>query len=320
MAGIERVWVFSEKPALLSELAAGAHGLGEAVEVTALVAGPRGEAEAAARNAERVIWLGELPQGRMVEDYVPTLAKLVETPPQGALPPDLLVNGATRRGRAVAGRLAARLGLNVLTDVLAFASNGELQIRHMIFGGGAVRVEKPLKTPVLATVGPGVLEAPPELTARGGEIVEAPFVEPEWRVTLRERKPRKAAAVNLAAARKVVCLGRGVAKKEDLAMIEELAKLLGAEVACTRPLAEGLDWMPRERYIGISGAAVKGDLYLGIGVSGQVQHVIGMNGSRVVAAINKDEHAPIFQIADYGIAGDLYAVVPALIQALKNRG
>ena len=102
-------------------------------------------------------------------------------------------------------------------------------------------------------------------------------------------------------------------------MINELAQALNAEVACTRPLAEGLDWLPRERYIGISGANIRPDLYLGVGVSGQVQHMIGMRDSRVVVAINKDKEAPIFAQADYGIVGDLYEIVPALIKAIKER-
>ncbi len=151
------------------------------------------------------------------------------------------------------------------------------------------------------------------------QITEVPFVAPGWRATLRERKTRPAAKVNLAGAKRVVCAGRGLAKKDDLALVNELAQCLAAEVACTRPLAEGLDWLPRERYIGISGATVKPDLYLGVGVSGQVQHLIGMSDSRLVVAINKDQNAPIFQQADYGIAGDLYAVVPALIKALKEQ-
>jgi electron transfer flavoprotein alpha subunit len=88
-------------------------------------------------------------------------------------------------------------------------------------------------------------------------------------------------------------------KQEDLALVEDLARALGAEMACTRPLAEGLDWLPRERYIGISGAMIRPDLYLGVGVSGQAQHAIGMHESRVVVAINKDSSAPIVRQADY---------------------
>ncbi len=150
-------------------------------------------------------------------------------------------------------------------------------------------------------------------------MVDVPFVEPEWRLTRRESKPRPPATVNLAAAKKVVCAGRGLARQEDLALVKELAQTLGAEVACTRPLAEGLGWLPRERYIGISGANVKPHLYLGVGVSGQVQHTVGMRESRLVVAINKDSQAPIFAQADYGIVGDLYTVVPALIAALKEK-
>jgi electron transfer flavoprotein alpha subunit len=314
----QQIWVFSEKPALLAEMIAGAHTLigDSGGTITAIVLGARTEADqAAAHGADKIIWLGEEKTDRMVEDYVPTLAQLFQDHT-----PTLVLIGSTRRGRAVAGRLAARLGVTVLTDVLEFLSDGgEMKIRHMIFGGGAVREEKPLAQPVLATVVPGVFAARSAETGRQAEIVEAAFAEPEWRVTVRERKTRAAASVNLAVAKKVVCPGRGVAQKEDLAMVNELAQVLGAEIACTRPLAEGLDWLPRERYIGISGATIKADLYLGVGVSGQVQHVIGMGNSRVVVAINKDQNAPIFAQADYGIVGDLYEVVPALIQALKAR-
>lgn len=312
------LWVFSEKPGLLAELISAACGLaGEGGgKVVALTAGPRAEAETAiARGADRVLWLGEVKPGGMVEDFVPTIADAVKEQP-----PALILIGSTRRGKAVAGRLAARLGTSALTDVLQFErSNGALQAKHMIFGGGAVRTDRALAGTVVATVGPGVFTAASAQPGRTGEIVEVPFVAPPLSMTVRERRPLPKASVNLSAARKIVSAGRGVAKKEDLGMVEELAGLLGAEVACTRPLAEGLDWLPRERYIGISGATVKPDLYLGVGVSGQVQHQIGMNGSRVVVAINKDSGAPIFSNADYAIAADLYQVVPALIDVLKRR-
>ncbi|HEY9089752.1 MAG TPA: electron transfer flavoprotein subunit alpha/FixB family protein, partial [Anaerolineaceae bacterium] len=146
-----------------------------------------------------------------------------------------------------------------------------------------------------------------------------PFVPSQGGAVLRERKPRAGAVTNLAGAKRVVCAGRGVGKADDLSLVNDLARALNAEVGCTRPLAEGLNWLPRERHIGISGAQVRPDLYLGVGVSGQVQHMIGMNRSKVVVAINKDKNAPIFASADYGIVGDLYAVIPALLEALKNK-
>jgi electron transfer flavoprotein alpha subunit len=189
----------------------------------------------------------------------------------------------------------------------------------MIFGGGAVREERALSNPMIATIGPGVFEATPADTGRSGTVSEVSRVEPEWRAQVIERKQRPPASVNLAAAKKVVCPGRGLAQQADLSLINELAGLLNAEVGCTRPLAEGLDWLPRERYIGVSGANIHPDLYLGVGVSGQIQHMVGMNGARTVVAINKDKDAPIFANADYGIVGDLYQVVPALIAQLKAR-
>jgi electron transfer flavoprotein alpha subunit len=100
-------------------------------------------------------------------------------------------------------------------------------------------------------------------------------------------------------------------------MAEELAGLMEAEVGCSRPVAEGLNWLPLERYVGISGAIVKPELYLAVGISGQVQHMVGINQSRVIVAINKDKQAPMFKQADYGIVGDLNKVLPLLIKKFK---
>jgi electron transfer flavoprotein alpha subunit len=312
------VWVFSDQSARLAELIAGGRKLAEHTggQVAALVAGPRHQAEDAFRKgAQQVFWLEHMPEGRLQEDIVPTLAAAVQT----GRPFAVLIS-ATIRGRAVAGRLAARLGVTALTDILDFSWEGpDLQARHLVFGGGAVRVDQPYIHPIIATVGMGVFESLPEQVNAAGEILPLAWVEPAWRAALVERHSRTTGSVNLNAARRVVCPGRGIAHQEDLAMIQELADLLGAEMACTRPLAEGLGWMPRERYIGISGAMIKPDLYLGIGVSGQAQHTIGMSESQVVVAINRDRSAPLVAQSDYAIAGDLYEVVPALIRALKAR-
>jgi electron transfer flavoprotein alpha subunit len=312
------VWAFSEKPAFLAELIGGARLLAEKLggSSAAIVIGPRSEAEKAlVLGAARVFWLGEKKAAMLVEDYVPTLAKLAEDQK-----PAVLLVGATRRGKAVAGRLAARLGASVVTDAKEFIiTEGSLAVRHMIFGGGAMRVEKPLSAVALATVALGTFEVPAPEADLKGEVMEVPLVEPAWHVKLLEKREKKVAAVNLAAAKRVVCAGRGLGKQADLAMIDELAHILEAELGCTRPLAEGLDWLPRERNIGVSGASIKPDLYLGLGVSGQVQHTVGITDSHVIVAINKDKNAPIFAQADYGIVGDLYAVVPALLAALKAR-
>ena len=128
---------------------------------------------------------------------------------------------------------------------------------------------------------------------------------------------RDTEAVDLCAAKRVVSIGRGLAAKEDLALIEGLASALEAEVGCTRPIAEGQAWLARERYIGVSGVMLSPDLFVAVGLSGQIQHMVGAAGAKTIIAINKDKSAPVFKQCDYGIIGDLYDVVPQLTAALK---
>ena len=312
------VWAYSEKPAFLAELIGGARVLAENLggSIVAVVIGPRTEAEKAiSLGASKVFLLDKNKESTMVEDYVPTLANLVNE--QG---PSVLLFGATKRGKAIAGRLAARIGTSVITDAQDFIyDQGQLSVRHMIFGGGAVRIEKALTQTLVATIRAGVFDTPIIDESIMGEIIEAHYVEPAWRMSCLEHREKKLTTSNLAAAKRVVCPGRGISKREDLALINDLAQVLEAEVGCTRPLAEGLDWMPRDHYIGVSGASIAPDLYLGIGVSGQVQHTVGIVGARIIAAINKDKNAPIIAQADYGIIGDLYEIVPSLIKFLKAR-
>jgi electron transfer flavoprotein alpha subunit len=132
------------------------------------------------------------------------------------------------------------------------------------------------------------------------------------------RAPKQRGSVDITGAKKNVCVGRGLAKKEDIGIARELAQVLGGEVGCSRPVAEELQWLPEEVYLGISGKTVKPLLYLSLGVSGQVQHITGIRDSKVIFAINRDENAPIFDAADFGIVGDLYQVVPRLIEELKT--
>ena len=115
----------------------------------------------------------------------------------------------------------------------------------------------------------------------------------------------------------MIGVGRGLKAKEDLALIEELAHALEAEVACSRPVAEGLNWMGKDRYIGSSGAHITPQLYLAIGISGQLQHMVGVTGAETIVGINADPNAAIFTQTDYGLVGDLYQLVPAITAALK---
>lgn len=313
MAGINNIWVFADKKDTILELCSGGRTLGE--KVTALVIGSRADAQQAiAGGADQVCWLGEKQDGKLIEDYFATILDLVQTQK-----PDVVLFGTTKRCKLMAGRLAARLGTSALMDVMEFSTNENgLQAKRMVYGGAAIRTESSAAGITIATVGPGVFEKLPEDSGRQGTIEEVSPAGSGAAITCVEKRPKVGEAVNLAAAKRVVAVGRGIANKEDLKMIEELAGLLGAEIGCSRPMAEGVDWLPRERYIGVSGVMFKPDLYIGIGISGQIQHMVGCNQARTIVAINKDKAAPIFQQADYGIVGDLYKAVPALIAVLKS--
>ncbi len=134
------------------------------------------------------------------------------------------------------------------------------------------------------------------------ERPEAPFQEAQQ-------------AVDLSQAERIVAVGRGIKAQEHIAMAERLARALGAQLAASRPICDS-GWLPMERQVGSSGQTVAPKLYVALGISGAIQHVVGMNGARTIVAINKDADAPIFEIADYGIVGDLFEIVPALIDAL----
>ena len=157
----------------------------------------------------------------------------------------------------------------------------------------------------------------PETETPAGEVIamNAPACEG---VKLTGKSCKVVQAVNLNAATKVVGVGRGFATEESLGSAKELAELLGAEMACTRPIAEEEKWMATERYIGVSGAMIKPALYIAAGISGQIQHMVGVNQSGTIIAINKDDHAPIFSACDYGIVGDVNTVIPMLIEKLKG--
>jgi electron transfer flavoprotein alpha subunit len=123
--------------------------------------------------------------------------------------------------------------------------------------------------------------------------------------------------VDLTAAELIVSVGRGIKEKENIPVVEELAKVLGAELAASRPICDA-GWLPMERQVGSSGQTVAPKVYMAVGISGAIQHLVGMKGAKTIVAINKDANAPIFEVADYGIVGDLFEVVPALVEEVKK--
>ncbi len=123
--------------------------------------------------------------------------------------------------------------------------------------------------------------------------------------------------MDLTAADIIVSVGRGIKEKENIPIVEELAKALGAELAASRPICDS-GWLPMERQVGSSGQTVSPKVYMAVGISGAIQHLVGMKGAKTIVAINKDANAPIFEVADYGIVGDLFEVVPALVEEVKK--
>jgi electron transfer flavoprotein alpha subunit len=143
------------------------------------------------------------------------------------------------------------------------------------------------------------------------------FTIPLQRVQLIELRKKLGESANIESADILVCIGKGLSKKEDLSMVNELCTALKAELGCTRGLSADYHWISEERMVGISGKKCKPKLHVSIGISGQIQHTVGIMNSKIILAINKDKEAPIFRIADYGIVGDLYQVIPKLAQKIK---
>lgn len=255
--------------------------------------------------SDRVVHI-EVPQNSLIEDAYSTVIELFD-----AEKPDFVFIEPTRRMKALAGRVAAHLNTSVITDVLRL-EDGAAWSRY--YGGVGERSYKVKSGIVMMSVVPGVFDAS---EASGvGIVEEVSYVAPRVAGVRIASKALPESGGNLLNADVVVCAGRGFAEKADLELANTLAGKTKGEVACTRPLTEGVDWMPKGSYIGVSGLSLSPNVYLAIGVSGQMQHMVGCNHSGTIFAVNKDKNAPIFKQSDYGLVGDLKTVLPLLIEAL----
>jgi len=231
--------------------------------------------------------------------------------------PRTILIGGTLRGKDLAAKVAAQLNAGLVTDALAIRTeDGAIETDRMMYGGLAVCTEV-IGERGLITVQPRTYEAPTKDNSRSGEVITLEVITAGTMV-VGNVCPIIRKGADITTADKLVCVGRGIAKQEDMELAAQLATALGAEIGCTRSIAEDYHWLPNESYIGLSGQRVKPSLYLSMGISGQVQHVAGIRDSKIIVAIDSNENAPIFGAADYGIVGDLYQIVPLLTEALKK--
>lgn len=313
MSKLSTVWVFSDMTSRLPELIGGALILGDQVNVLTL--DETQSTQAFQLGAAQVFQLTGKPDDRILEDYADTIvATIKQHGDKGLL---LLPN--TRRGKLLAARLGARLKAVVSNDAASVAIEADKAVvKHMVYGGLAFGQETLSSLFSIATVTTGTFEGATSDASRSGTAQTAPWVEPQQSVVRTSVQKKAGNSVELDKARLVVSVGRGIGSQENIAIAKTLADTIGAEIACSRPVAENEKWMEHERYVGISNLMLKPELYLAVGISGQIQHMVGANGAQTIVAINKDKNAPIFQFADYGIVGDLFKILPALTQQLAK--
>jgi electron transfer flavoprotein alpha subunit len=293
-----KAFVIAEHVDSIKELAAGARIMADEV-----VAIPLGDILVPPNTADVVINI-LTPNDFAFEDAADTIATLI---PEKAV---ILVE-PTRRLKIVAGKVAAYWSTSVVTNVFAFRPEGAVSL---YYGGLAERVRIPKSDVAIYTVVPGTFA---DVQAFGANMTkDVPLVAPACPIEVLSEESIEKSSINLHAAEIIVAVGRGFANKEDLNMAHQLCKSLNAGLGCSRPLTEGLDWLPKETYIGVSGLTLSPKIYICIGISGQMQHMVGCNRSDIIFAINKDKNAAVFNQCDYGLVGDLKTIIPAILSAL----
>jgi len=234
--------------------------------------------------------------------------------------PSVVLFPHTYQVRDFAPKIATRFGQTLISDVVSIRVDGGSPIfaRQLFQGKLNADFRSSGNGPVFASVQAGAYRA--DALESGSAPVERFAVQLEAsQIRSKPHEPfrESARAVDLTAAEIIVSVGRGIKEKDNIPVVEELAKVLGAELAASRPICDN-GWLPMERQVGSSGQTVSPKVYIAVGISGAIQHLVGMKGSKTIVAINKDANAPIFEVADYGIVGDLFEVIPALVEEVKK--
>ncbi|SDF02418.1 electron transfer flavoprotein subunit alpha/FixB family protein [Sporomusa acidovorans] len=306
------IWVYSEDVTITQQLLALGRNLADNMQTQLCAFTLNGESATSliASGADKVVSL----QGnsQWPESYAQSLADLAKQER-----PEAVFIGATQRGKDLAAKVAAIIKTGLVTEAFAVRiADGAIETDRIMYGGLAICTEI-LTAPAIVTIPARTYEAISPDPNRTGEIVTMD-VKTDDRVSVSNVCPIIREGADISIADKLVCVGRGLAKQEDMRLVEDLAVALGAEIGCTRGIAEDYHWLPNDRYIGLSGQKIKPSLYISLGISGQVQHVSGIRDSKIIVAIDMNENAPIFEAADYGIVGDLYEISPLLTEAIKQ--
>ncbi|WP_413927157.1 electron transfer flavoprotein subunit alpha/FixB family protein [Clostridioides sp. ES-S-0056-01] len=252
------------------------------------------------------------------DGYAISIASLIERKK-----PEVVLVGATSIGRDIAPRIAGKVGTGLTADCtkleIDLTDNKLLQTRPAFGGNLMATIVCPKNRPQMSTVRPGVMAKAVRTESETGvlEVVTPELTENMIRTRLVEILPQEKKSINLTDARIIVSAGRGLKKAEGFELIKELADKLGAEIGASRAAVDS-GWIEHSHQVGQTGTTVRPELYIACGISGAIQHLAGMSDSKYIVAINKDLKAPIFNICDYGIVGDLYEILPEMIESLSR--
>jgi electron transfer flavoprotein alpha subunit len=313
------ILAFSENADVAAEMLAAARELADSsgLRVVSLVLGQDGLAramDAIAHGADKVLLVSCQSSSLNASNVlVDAMAQAVQ-----AVRPSIVLIGSTCLGAEVAARLAQRLGVASAGECLSLelSETGDLIVERLVYGGRFVTKRVLHSVPRVAAVQVHRFEPLPK-DERCGDILDFPLRLPPSPVNVVEMKEPQRSQVDIGKAEVIISVGRGMRSKEDLVLLEPLTRALAGEIAGSRPLVD-MQWLPRDRLVGMSGRTVKPRLYVACGISGQIEHIAGMRTSRTVIAINTKPDAPIHKEADYCVVGDLYQIIPALVAALRE--
>jgi len=318
MSEYQGIWVFSEKYDLTLEMLGKGREIADKIQ-TELAAvligyGMQAKAEELIKCGADKVYLVENQalEHFQIETYLGILHNLALN-----YKPEIILIGSTRNGKPLAARLATRLEVGCAPDCATLSVDEQRRLigERITYGGNAAAKITFKSRPQIATVPPRAFEKP-QPKNHNGRVIRLDFRVEESKTAVVDVKPLETSSVRIEDADVIISCGRGLEKKEDRAMLDELATVLCGQVGCSRPLAEDRKWFTE--WVGLSGHKVKPKLYIACGISGVIQHVAGIRDAKVIVAINKDEQAPIFEVADYGVVGNLYEILPALKEALKR--